>query len=615
MENSNRMFITMTILVVVFIGFMIFNDFFGPKEPAQQQTQETGKDDLEREGTELSDKELSNIKESEFEKINIPQEKTYDLVFENDGLIVEFDPIGAVISRAEVKRDFLDSGEGENFKSWDLVHSKKSGEGALRLVLGSWKNGISLEKLTGSDEIYHYYREGDTFLFTYKFRKKTKNAGSENDETVEKQTIYTITKKFTFLKEHNVFKLDVHISNDGNVPNAFDDSGYAYSLGWGPGLGEELRFKNKRSNIYNMFVYLEGDKRVEVKDTQIKKITGDKNALFATQPRSGGSTWVAADSRYFTAVLSPDKQNYDYFFDYRKKAAEKFYTGFSRRTNNSLLDSTFYMYVGAKMETDLKSYKTIKDSNFKVAGASFEKVRKSILFGAGDIVGKVLGFIYSIVKNYGLAIIVLTILIKLILFPLTYKSMESQEKMAKLQPKFKELQEKYKDDQEQLNKRTMELYKKEKVNPVGGCLPMLLQMPVFIAMYQLLDRMVELKGASFLWIRDLSGPEALYTFFLPNGFPFGLTSINVNILPIIMVAFQILTTLLTPDVSSNKQTKMMMWSFPLIFFFILYNFASGLVLYWTVMNLLNLIQQVYMKKIKPSIKKPENSRNVKRRRK
>jgi YidC/Oxa1 family membrane protein insertase len=144
-----------------------------------------------------------------------------------------------------------------------------------------------------------------------------------------------------------------------------------------------------------------------------------------------------------------------------------------------------------------------------------------------------------------------------------------------------------------LSQKTMELYKKSGINPMSGCLPMLLQMPFLFAMYQLLDRMFELKGASFLWIKDLAMPDSLITF----GFTIPLLNIeSLNILPIIMVVTQVFQSLLTPGMGNNQQAKMMIWLMPLMFFFFFYNVSSGLVLYWTIMNLLGIIQQVYMNK-------------------
>jgi YidC/Oxa1 family membrane protein insertase len=197
------------------------------------------------------------------------------------------------------------------------------------------------------------------------------------------------------------------------------------------------------------------------------------------------------------------------------------------------------------------------------------------------------------VKNYGIAIIILTILIKLLLSPLTHKSMISQQKMATLQPKIKDLQERFKGNPQQLNKETMDLYKREKINPFGGCLPMLLQLPILYAMYYLLNSMVQLKGANFLWIHDLASPDAIYKFHtaIPLMF-FSLSSINI--LPFIMTVVQVGSSLLTQEGQSNKQANIMIWSMTIFMFVIFYNSSSGLVLYWTVMNILNLVQQFYV---------------------
>ena len=172
--------------------------------------------------------------------------------------------------------------------------------------------------------------------------------------------------------------------------------------------------------------------------------------------------------------------------------------------------------------------------------------------------------------------------------------MVSQQRMSKLQPKVKELQEKYKSNPQLLNKETMALYKREKVNPFGGCLPMILQLPILMAMWRLLNGMVALKGANFIfWIKDLSVPDTVLDF----GFTIPLVNISsLNILPILMVGVQVITSYFMQDAQSNKQAKMMMWSMTILFFVIFYNAASALVLYWTVMNILNLAQQIYLKK-------------------
>jgi len=205
---------------------------------------------------------------------------------------------------------------------------------------------------------------------------------------------------------------------------------------------------------------------------------------------------------------------------------------------------------------------------------------------------------YSLTKNYGVSIILMTIVIKIILHPLTFKSFQSMRKMSALQPKMTEIRSKYKNNSQQMNKEISALYKKEKVNPMGGCLPMILQLPIFYALYALLSSMIELRNASFLWIKDLSLPDTVATVktALPLlGYRLGGQGFtDINILPFVMTGTTLLQSKLTSGDQSNQQGKMMMYLFPLIFFFIFWNMPSGLVLYWTVKNILTIGQQYFI---------------------
>lgn len=185
----------------------------------------------------------------------------------------------------------------------------------------------------------------------------------------------------------------------------------------------------------------------------------------------------------------------------------------------------------------------------------------------------VLKFFYKFFGNYGWAIILLTIIVRVPFIPLINKSQKSMKKMQEIQPKLTELREKYKKDPQRLQKETMEIYKKYKVNPVGGCLPMLLQIPVFFALYKVLMIAIELRGATFmLWITDLSAKDPYY------------------IMPIVMGITMVIQQKMTPTSLDPKQNKIMMFM-PVIFTFMFLNFASGLVLYWLVNNVLSIIQQ------------------------
>jgi YidC/Oxa1 family membrane protein insertase len=196
-----------------------------------------------------------------------------------------------------------------------------------------------------------------------------------------------------------------------------------------------------------------------------------------------------------------------------------------------------------------------------------------------------LNFFHTYVGNYGVAIILLTILIKLAFWPITQKGMLSMKNMQKLQPKIAKLREKYKADPAQMNQEMMALYKTYKVNPLGGCLPMLIQIPFFFALYRVLMAAIELRHAPFmLWINDLSAPDRLWIGFdLPylQGLP---------VLTLLMGASMYLQQKMTPTTVDPTQARIMQF-LPVVFTFMFINFASGLVLYWFVNNLLSILQQ------------------------
>ncbi len=192
---------------------------------------------------------------------------------------------------------------------------------------------------------------------------------------------------------------------------------------------------------------------------------------------------------------------------------------------------------------------------------------------------RVLNWIFVVLRNYGVAIIVLATLLRLLLHPLNMSSMKSMRAMQKLQPEMDRLRARYKDDPTAMNTAIMALYKENKVNPAGGCLPMVLQMPVLIALYQVLFNAIELRQAPFLgWMTDLSAPELLFTV---SGFP-------IRLLPVLMALSGLLLQRMTPTSPQQAPTAYMMNVMMLVFF---YNLPSGLVLYWTVMNVLSAIQQ------------------------
>jgi YidC/Oxa1 family membrane protein insertase len=222
-------------------------------------------------------------------------------------------------------------------------------------------------------------------------------------------------------------------------------------------------------------------------------------------------------------------------------------------------------------------------------------------FGKLDGIGKLLvgglEIFNKLLKNYGLAIIVLTGLINLLLFPLTRLSFQSMKRMQLIQPHMNKLREQHKKNPEKLNREMMELYKKHKVNPFGGCLPMILQMPVFMALYVALSKSVILIQSKFLWIEDLSSPDSVR---LPFSVPF--LGERIHVLPLVMVAAMVIQQKFTQikmegqDPAIESQQKMMMVFMPIIFGFVFYAMPSGLVLYWLTNTILMALYQLHLKK-------------------
>jgi YidC/Oxa1 family membrane protein insertase len=234
----------------------------------------------------------------------------------------------------------------------------------------------------------------------------------------------------------------------------------------------------------------------------------------------------------------------------------------------------------------------------QILGEVGHDLGKAVNFGMFDFIAKpfvwLMNKLYSMIPNYGVAIIVLTVLTKILLWPLGSKSYKSMSEMKKLQPLMKEIREKYKNDKKKMNEETMSLYRTYKINPLGGCLPMVVQIPVFFALYRMLYEAIELRHAPFfLWIDDLSAPDRLFRFHF--SVPFMEPPYGIPVLTIIMGATMLLQQKMSPPMGDPTQAKMMMLM-PIVFTVIFINFSSGLVLYWLVNNILSIAQQYYIQK-------------------
>ena len=323
--------------------------------------------------------------------------------------------------------------------------------------------------------------------------------------------------------------------------------------------------------------YINNDlKQIDIDDIE------DKNRY------DGNIDWVAVQSRYFISTIIPEKSTEGTFHLVQKPGdllAARLIMPDAEIKPGTQQRFQFNIFQGPMSMRLLNSYG--------------HQLGKALDFGMFDFLAKpclwLMNFIYdNLIPNYGIAIIILTLLTKVLLWPLGTKSYKSMGEMKKLQPLIKEIKEKYGDDRKRVNEETMALYRTYKINPLGGCLPMLVQIPVFFALYRMLYEAIELRHAPFfLWINDLSAPDRLFNF----GFsiPFMDPPYGIPVLTLVMGGTMFLQQKMSPPMGDPAQAKMMML-LPIVFTFIFINFSSGLVLYWLVNNIVSIGQQYYITK-------------------
>ena len=388
---------------------------------------------------------------------------------------------------------------------------------------------------------------------------RTKGFGN-NIEYVQSDNNKKIIKRFIFSNSNYLAELEIEVQNLTNAPLNID---LPLVLG-------VLNFANKpdQARLQDIIV---GSKE------QIVRPGVNKDQTFKDVK------YVGIRDRYFCAIIESVSGNASAFV--KKVGAQEtevgiVIPGLTIEVNKSIIQK-FKVYIGPQ---DLKAISKINPEWSNI-----------VHFGAFDVIAKgllnLLGLLHNVLRNWGLAIIALSVLIYLLVYPLTAKQMRSMKEMQMLQPKIEEIRKLYKDNPQRLNKEVMELYKEHKVNPLGGCLPMILQIPVFFSLYQALMRSIALKGESFLWIKDLSEPDRLFLF--PAKLP--ILGNEFNLLPILM-AFGMFAQqkLSMPSGNSEaaEQQKIMLIIFPIMFGFIFYHMPSGLVLYWFVNSSLMLVNQL-----------------------
>lgn len=436
-------------------------------------------------------------------------------------IIVETDLYKAVFST-----------EGAIIKSWELKTFKDNS-----------KMPVVLLKSPGAVPPLGMFLEGEKrslplkAIYEPNAKQLTLSKSNNNAELVFTYSDNAVSIKKKFIFHNDDYKVDLSIETV-NIPS------YTLPVGTDFGLFDKAQTEHK-----GPVLLIESDRKEY--DEKLKEKTSF----------TGNIHWIAQEDKYFTAALIPLAQTDGAVVWKEATSAE---IAFSVKQQKQ----DFIFYAGPK------EYDRLKNLN--------RGLEHIVDFGWFTVVAMplfwVLKFFYKFFGNYGWAIILITIVVRIPFIPILNKSQQSMKKMQKIQPMMADIKEKHKKDPQKMQQEMMALYKKHKVNPVGGCLPMLLQIPVFIALYNVLNKAIELRGAPFaLWITDLAAKDPYY------------------VLPIIMGVTMVIQQKMTPTTMDPAQAKIMMFM-PIIFTFMFLTFPSGLVLYWLVNNVLGIAQQYFVNK-------------------
>jgi YidC/Oxa1 family membrane protein insertase len=575
---DKKTIIAVALAVVVIIGSMVVQQrFFAPEKPAPAAAPAQEAPQPEVVEQPAPEQPAAQV---ESEQPSAPAADTVDLAVEAEQQIeeesfiletevfrVRFTNRGGQITSIELK-DFSNT-DGSPV---EMIFSQESGMNPFSIHFGD-------ADAPPVDALFEVERAliGTGITFSRTFRSQT-------------GVPFTLKKSFMLQPDDYMIELRVSIENSVNEYPALNYNGYAYTLGFGPQIGPEFE-KLDRRNEYREYIYYADGKKEGVR---LKQETKQVDRLVK---------WAAIAGKYFAVIAVPDTTQYRITYDTRVveglNEQSSFY--FTRpEIKSSKNTDVFRFYIGPKKLDVLKSYNEADKNAYKLAEMHFEETSSRRFFLTNWLAQALKFFLelfYRLIPNYGVAIILVTILLKILLFPLTRKSYESTARMQALQPKINELREKYKNNTQKLNQEMAQMYKKEGVSPLGGCLPMLLQFPILIAFYTLLNSHFALRGAVFIpgWINDLSVPEHIVTFTPVRilSFEFGA----IRALPFIMLITTFLSSKLMQSPStdaSGRNMKMMTYMMPIMFFFILYNMPSGLLLYWTMQNIFTVAQQYYI---------------------
>ena len=459
---------------------------------------------------------------------------------------ITFDPVGASISSLMMKEHADAYGNHV-----DIIFNGEDGNNAFLMY---WGDDLSNPIM----DTFSYVVEGTKVIFTNSY--KTSSGQS-----------FTIVKTYEFKDDEYLFAVNVDIVG-GEGFTGLNSEGYAYTLAYEPQVGPSFtQMKNNNYDYRRVYVDAYNNKG-KLKKSMVKF----SNGVYTTTSQM---QWMSVTGKYFAVVAYPADNTLAYKYTALQGSTDtvvqtdSIYV--SRPATGESTSDTIYFYAGPQLKKYLGSYYSGMDNAWGLRNTNLDAVMDggSILGWLENILKWLLNLLYKVIPNYGVGIILVTVIIKIVFWPLTKKGTESTAKMSALQPRMKEIQEKYKDNPQKMNQETAALYKEAGVSPLGGCLPMLIQFPILIAMYGLLNKHFELRGAMFIpgWIPDLSVPETIATL----GFNIPLLGNEIHLLPILYTISMIFSMKYTQSSQNQNasQGKGMMWfmtyGMPILFFFIL----------------------------------------------
>lgn len=572
--NKNTLIAILLSTIVVIATFILQSILFPNSYNTEQNENSSGQTTEIVENTIETEEIEKKALVSESETSENIEEKTF-LFNTNKAEIVLTNKGGDLISYK--LSDHIDSDTGEGVQIVDNISEKNR---ALSIAFGGVDQPI-LNDLFDYEQI-----DENTILFKKRFTIKNDD-GSENS--------FILGKRYSFLPDEYVFKLEILIhGEDENSKINLNQIGY--TLRTSPQIGP---YFNPKLNRYEnrQFISYNGSKAK-------RTIISGKNNILRVYDKD--FVWNGIAGKYFAELVIPvNPENFNHTWYSTQTEVSDFANAQAIMVRKSIetqdVNDTYYLYFGPRNEKDLKPYNVPENNKWKIGGYRInECLQTSGWLGWLETILKwFLEFINKFVKNWGVSIIVMTLIIKLVLFPFTKNQSMSSLKMQQIQPKVQAVQAKYKDNPQKMQEEMAKVYKEVGYNPMSGCLPMIVQFLLLWSMFNIFNNYFEFRGASFIpgWIPDLSSGDSVHTF--KKSIPF--FGNQLRILPFIYLAIQLLSGKITgglagtgsaASASSKTQMKLMMYGMPILFFFMFYNASSGLLLYWTSSTIFQIIQQL-----------------------